>query len=66
MAEPVVLRVPDMVCQGCADALTAAVQQVAPQAQVEIDLASKQVQVSSSTDQESIMAAIRAAGYSIE
>lgn len=66
MAEPILLKVPDMVCQGCADAVSEAVRQVAPQAAVTVDLASKRVQVSHEADRASIEASIRAAGYQVE
>jgi copper chaperone len=66
MAEPILLKVPDMVCQGCADVVSEAVRQIAPQAAVTVDLASKRVQVTNGPDRASIEASIRASGYQVE
>lgn len=66
MTGSIVLKVPDMVCQGCVDAVSEAVRRVTPQAQIDIDLASKQVRVSGSEDREPIAASIRAAGYCVD
>jgi copper chaperone CopZ len=66
MADPIVLTVPDMVCQGCVDAVAEAVRRVAPQVQIDIDLANKQVWISDGSDREQIEASVQAAGYCID
>lgn len=50
-------------CGHCARAVTEAVHQVDPDAQVEVDLARKQVQVRTEAARERIRAALAEAGY---
>jgi copper chaperone CopZ len=55
--------VPDMTCDGCVRAITAAVKRVAPQAEVKADLSSKRVEVSGDTPAETVAEAMRDAGF---
>lgn len=55
--------VQDMSCQHCVKAITAAVTQVAPGANVAIDLERHLVRVDQASDSEKVAAAIRDAGY---
>ena len=55
--------VQDMSCQHCVKAITAAVTEVAPGAQVAIDLERHLVRVDHACDSEKVAAAIRDAGY---
>lgn len=50
-------------CGHCARAVTEAVHEVDPAAQVQVDLARKQVQVDSSADRARLVAALTEAGY---
>ena len=54
-----------MSCNHCAKAVTKAVQQLDPQAQVQVDLASKKVEVESSQAREAIARAIADEGYAV-
>ena len=56
-------RVNDMTCQHCVKAVTQAVKQIDPDAQVDIDLTSGRVDVRSSGSPEQLRAAIEDAGY---
>jgi copper chaperone len=53
----------DMTCGHCAGAITKAVKEVDAQAQVEVSLSGKRVQVRSRLSQQQIAEAIRDAGY---
>ena len=59
------LQVENMSCGHCVGSVTKAVQGVDPQAQVQIDLASKSVKVESSSELGAISAAIVEAGYPV-
>jgi len=61
-----VFRVPDMTCDGCVRALTGAVRDVDGDARLEADLVSKQVRVASTVSAESLAAAMREAGFTVE
>ena len=61
-----VFRVPDMTCDGCVRALTGAVRDVDGDARLEADLVSKQVRVASAASAESLAAAMREAGFTVE
>lgn len=61
--EMVKLNVPEMTCGHCASIVTKALQSVDPQAQIDIDLASKSVAVTSSADTSALEAALVEAGY---
>jgi copper chaperone len=52
-----------MKCGGCAAGVEKAVKSVDTQATVAVDLATKRVDITSSADNQSIVAAIEAAGY---
>lgn len=58
-----VFNVQGMTCGHCSRAVTQAVQALDAQAQVEVDLAGKQVSVESGLTAEQILAAIREEGY---
>lgn len=59
------LQVEKMSCGHCVSSVTKAVQGVDPQAQVQIDLASKSVKVESPAELGAISAAIVEAGYPV-
>lgn len=56
-------QVDDMSCGHCVQAITAAVKDVDPSAEVQVDLSSKAVQVSTSVAGPVVAQAIRNAGY---
>ena len=56
-------RVDGMTCQGCARAVTNAIKEAVPDADVAIDLAGGRVTVAGSAEEARIRAAIEAAGY---
>ncbi|WP_248918527.1 heavy-metal-associated domain-containing protein [Pseudomonas entomophila] len=58
-----VFNVQGMTCGHCVKAVTRAVQEQDAAAQVEVDLASRQVRVQSALDAERILTAIRDEGY---
>jgi copper chaperone len=55
--------IPAMSCGHCAGAITQAVKSLDPNAQVDVDLASKKVVVQSSQDKPTVAAALAEAGY---
>jgi len=55
--------VPDMTCEGCVKAITAAVQRVDPGATVRADLASHVVEIGSGKPAAELAAAIDGAGF---
>lgn len=57
------LTVENMSCSHCVARVTKAVQTVAPQAQVTIDLQTKKVEVTGAANEAEIIAAINDAGY---
>ncbi|WP_196259243.1 heavy-metal-associated domain-containing protein [Pelagibacterium limicola] len=57
------LIIENMACGGCAKGVTATIRRVDPDAEVEIDIASKAVSVKSDTDTEKILAALTEAGF---
>jgi len=57
------LNVPEMTCGHCASIVTKARRSVDPQAKVDIDLATKNVAVTSSADADALGAALQEAGY---
>lgn len=57
------LSVPDMMCDGCAGAITEALTQADSAAQVEVDLQRKQVSVESTLSKRALRKAIKKAGY---
>ncbi|MDG4602310.1 MAG: heavy-metal-associated domain-containing protein [Defluviicoccus sp.] len=56
-------RVDGMTCQGCARAVTNAIKEAVPDADVAIDLAGGRVTVAGSAEEARIRAAIEAAGF---
>lgn len=60
-----VFDVEGMSCNHCVKAVTKAVQLLDPQAQVQIDLASKKVEVESTQTREAIAQAIADEGYAV-
>lgn len=60
-----VFDVQGMSCNHCAKAVTKAVQQLDPQAQVQVDLAANKVEVESTQAREAIAKAIADEGYAV-
>jgi len=52
-----------MTCQGCANAVTKAITQLAPEATVKVDLPGKQVTVAGLDDDKAVAEAVEAAGF---
>lgn len=65
MSDDITLRVEDMTCGHCVKAITKAVTEAAPGAQVSADTASKIVRISNAPDRAKVEAAIREAGYTL-
>lgn len=57
------LRIDAMTCGGCARSVTATIKDVDPNAKVEIDVASKVVEVESAQDQQKILDALSEDGF---
>jgi copper chaperone len=55
--------IPAMSCGHCVKAVTQAVREIDPQADVQVDLASKQVTVQTTAAREAVVAALAEAGY---
>ena len=60
------LKVPDMSCGHCAQAIERAVKSVDPQARVEVDLNGKTVTVETQAEERTITEVVRSAGYESE
>lgn len=60
------LKVAGMTCGGCARSVTNAVHGVAPGAKVSVDLGSRRVSVETDLDADTIVSAIKGAGYAVE
>ena len=60
-----VFDVDGMSCNHCAKAVTKAVQQLDPQAQVQVDLAGKKVEVESAQPRQALAQAIADEGYTV-
>ena len=56
-------NIPSMSCGHCEKAVTQAVHQVDPQAKVDVNLGTKQVQVESSAERQKIVDSLVEAGY---
>ena len=56
-------NIPQMSCGHCAQVVASAVREVDPQAKVDVDLASKHVNIDSTADRARIVAALTEAGY---
>ena len=59
-------KVTGMTCGHCVKAVTQAVQSIAPQAQVAVNLETGEVSITGATDKAAVSAAIAAEGYAIE
>ena len=60
------LKVPNIVCDGCAETITETITTMAPDAKVEVDVQAKTVTVESAASEETIKQSIVAAGYTVE
>lgn len=60
------LKVPSMVCDGCIDTVKDAIKTHEPEAKVEINLETKQVEVDTKASEASIRQIITAAGHTVE
>lgn len=60
------LKVPSMVCDGCVTTVKDAILTHEPEAKVEIDLDTKQVQVDTEASEASIKQVITAVGHTVE
>jgi len=58
--------VPDMTCNGCVNAITAAIQRIDPAAVVQADLPSHKVQIESAKPAADLAAAIDGAGFTAQ
>lgn len=61
----ITFQVPGMTCGHCARTITNALQDIDPAAQVNIDLVSKRVAVTSTASPEKLRTAIQDAGYDV-
>jgi copper chaperone len=59
------LNIPDMACSACADTITKAVQTLDMDAQVQADLDSKNVSITTNAKREAVKQAITEAGYTV-
>jgi len=59
------LTVSGMACSGCADSVTRAIQKVAPDAKVSVDLSAGKVSVKDAPTRAAVEAAIIKAGYEV-
>lgn len=59
-------HVPNMACGGCAKSITKALQSVDPQARIETEPSAREVRISTRTDEQSLLAALKEAGYPAE
>ncbi|MBE9096685.1 heavy-metal-associated domain-containing protein [Tychonema sp. LEGE 07203] len=60
------LHVPSIVCSGCGDTITKAIQTVESDASVKVDVAAKTVTVEAKASEESIKQAVVASGHTIQ
>ena len=60
------LKVPSIVCDGCAETITKAVKSVNADAQVDVDVSAKTVKVEGTQSEDSIKQAIAATGHTVE
>jgi copper chaperone len=56
-------RIDGMTCQGCANAVTKAIQAAAPKAKIAVDLAAKTVTVDDVVAVDAVRAAVQGAGF---
>ncbi|HEY2607611.1 heavy-metal-associated domain-containing protein [Paraburkholderia sp. RL18-103-BIB-C] len=55
--------IPDMTCQGCANAITRAVNRLDPAATLDVDIAVKTVKIASMLPEQRLIEVIEAAGF---
>jgi copper chaperone len=60
------LRVPDMKCGGCLGAVTRAIRTIDETVQIEADLDSREIRISSNAPEAAILNVLREAGYPAE
>lgn len=60
------LKVPSIVCDGCADTIKKAIATHEPKAKVDVDVNEKKVAVDTEASEESIRQIITAAGHTVE
>ncbi|MGF1494999.1 MAG: heavy-metal-associated domain-containing protein [Microcoleaceae cyanobacterium] len=60
------LKVPSMVCDGCVDTVTKAVQSIDAVEKVNVDLGTKQVTIEGQPNEDQVKQAITAAGHTVE
>jgi copper chaperone len=60
------ITVPDMACGACADTIARAVKEIDPAANINTNLDSKAVKISSDVHHETLTRAIKKAGYTVE
>lgn len=60
------LKVPSIVCDGCADTITETITTMEPDAKVEVDVKAKTVTVEAAASEETIKQAIVATGHTVE
>jgi len=60
------LKVPSIVCDGCATTITEAIKTHEPEADVKVDVPKKMVSVETSASEESLKQIIQAVGHTVE
>ncbi|MBD1929989.1 heavy-metal-associated domain-containing protein [Trichocoleus sp. FACHB-90] len=60
------VKVPTIVCNGCAETITETIQTMEPDAKVEVDVQAKTVTVEAEASEETIKQAIVATGHTVE
>lgn len=60
------LKVPSIVCDGCADTITETITTMEPDAKVNVDVQAKTVTVEAQASEETIKQAIVAVGHTVE
>ncbi|MBD1835769.1 heavy-metal-associated domain-containing protein [Funiculus sociatus GB2-A5] len=60
------VKVPTIVCNGCAETITETIQTMEPDAKVEVDVQAKTVTVEAQASEETIKQAIVATGHTVE
>jgi copper chaperone len=60
------LKVPSIVCEGCADTITKAIVALDAEAKVEVDLSTKMVSIEGKASETAIKDAIAAVGHTVE
>jgi copper chaperone len=60
------LKVPNIMCDGCAETITDSIHTMEPDAKVDVDVNAKTVTVESEASEETIKQSIVAAGFTVE